>query len=77
MGGRKIGTVADPGGVPRGPWPPRSPVEISHKKMAAKGGHIDFMFLGPSPPLPHPAAGSDAVAIGVACDGTFTKGNNV
>ena len=26
--------------------------------MAAKGGHIDFMFLGPPP---HPAAGSDAV----------------
>ena len=24
--------------------------------MAAKGGHIDFMFLGP----PYPAAGSDA-----------------
>ena len=35
---------------------PSSPVQISHKKMADKGGHIDFMFLGP----PYPAAGSDA-----------------
>ena len=34
--------------------PPR-PVKISHKKMAAEGGRIDFMFLGP--PL-YPAAGS-------------------
>ena len=50
--------VADPGGVPRGPWPPPSPVEISHKKMAAKGGPIDFMFLGP----PYPATGSDAAS---------------
>ena len=33
-----------------------SPVQISHKKMATKGGHIDFMFLGP----PYLAAGSDA-----------------
>ena len=24
---------------------PTGPVKISHKKMAAKGGHIDFMFL--------------------------------
>ena len=38
------------------PHPP-SPVQISHKKMANKGGHIDFMFLVP---LPLPAAGSDA-----------------
>ena len=37
-------------GVPRGPWPPTA------LKMAAKGGHIDFMFLAP----PHLAAGSDA-----------------
>ena len=29
---------------------PPGPVKISHKKMAAKSGHIDFMFLGP--PLP-------------------------
>ena len=30
------------------------PVKISHRKMAAFGGHIDFMFLDPS----YPAAGS-------------------
>ena len=30
------------------------PIKISHKKMAAKGGHIDFMFLGP----PYLTAGS-------------------
>ena len=41
-------TVADPGGgVPRGPWPPPSPVQISHKKDGR--GHMDFMFLGPLP----------------------------
>ena len=44
--------VVDPGG-PRGSWPP-GPVKIGHKKMAAKDGHIDFMFLSP----PYPAAGS-------------------
>ena len=27
--------------------PPPDPVKISHKEMAAKFGHIDFMFLGP------------------------------
>ena len=27
-----------------------APVKISYKKMAAKGGRIDFMFLGPSYP---------------------------
>ena len=43
-------SVADPGGVPRGPWPPPpSPVEISHKKDGRLGGHIDFMFLAPLP----------------------------
>ena len=26
--------------------PPPDPVKISHKKMATKGGSIDFMFLG-------------------------------
>ena len=36
--------------------PRYGPVKTSHKKMAAKGGRIDFMFLGP----PYPAAGSDA-----------------
>ena len=37
--------------MPRGPCSP-SPVQISHKKVAAKGGHIDFMFLGPPPTRP-------------------------
>ena len=45
--------VADPG-VPRGACLPPGPVKISHKKMAAKGGRIVFMFLGP----PYPATGS-------------------
>ena len=41
-------TVADPGGgVPRGPWPPPALYKQVIKKMAAKGGHIDFMFLSP------------------------------
>ena len=42
----------------RGGHAPLSPVKISHKKDGCKieGGHIDFMFLTPSPP----AAGSDA-----------------
>ena len=52
---RKKLTVADAEG-PRGPCPPPGPVKISHKKMAAEGGRIDFMFLGPPPP--YPAAGS-------------------
>ena len=30
--------------------PPPGPVKISHEKMATKGGHIDFMLLGPSLP---------------------------
>ena len=30
------------------------PVKISHKKMAAFGGHIDFMFLSPSYQLMDP-----------------------
>ena len=46
-------SVADPGG-PRGPCPPRPRKQVI-KKMAAKGGCIDFMFLAPSP---YPAAGS-------------------
>ena len=41
-------SVADPGGA-RGACPP-GPVKISHKKMAAKGTRIDFMFLAPPPP---------------------------
>ena len=41
----------DPGGR-RGHSP--GPVKISHKKIAAKGGCIDFMFLTP----PYPATGS-------------------
>ena len=36
-------SVADPGGLAM----PPGPVKISHKKMAAKGGRVDFMFLGP------------------------------
>ena len=40
-------SVADPGGRDNS-----GPVKISHKKMATKRGHIDFMFLGPSPTLP-------------------------
>ena len=42
--------------MPRGTYPPPSPVRTGHKKMAAKGSHIDFMFLAPPP-----AVGSDAV----------------
>ena len=45
---RVIKAVADPGG--RGGHAPPDPVKISHKKMATKGGRIDFMFL--APPLP-------------------------
>ena len=52
-------SVTDPGGCRGGHAPSPSPVKISHKKMAAKGSHIDFMFLGP----PYPAAGSDAAGI--------------
>ena len=44
--------VADPGG--RGSHAPPGPVKITPKKMATKGGHIDFMFLAP----PYPADGS-------------------
>ena len=29
---------------------PPGPVKIGHKKMAAEGGRIDFMFLGPPSP---------------------------
>ena len=43
--------VADPGGA-EGAMAPPGPVKIGHKKMAAKGGCIDFMFLGP--PLTRP-----------------------
>ena len=46
-------------GVPRGGMAPPALYKQVIKKMAAKGGHIDFMFFGP----PHPAAGSDAVRI--------------
>ena len=46
--------VADRGGKGAMIPPPR-PCEISHKKMAAKGGHMDFMFI--TPPSPHLAAG--------------------
>ena len=51
----KLTVVADPGGA-RGYGPP-PPVLWKKviKKMAAEGGHIDFMFLGPHP---YPATGS-------------------
>ena len=49
MGGNLVViAVADPGGA-RGHGP-LGPVKICHKKMAAEGGRIDFMFLGPFPP---------------------------
>ena len=34
--------------------PPPSPVKMSHKKMAAKGDHIDFMFRALPPPPGRP-----------------------
>ena len=41
-----------------GAMPPSpGPVKISHKKMAADGGHMDFMFLDPAS---YQAAGSAA-----------------
>ena len=50
-------TVADPGGVPRGPWPPPGPVKTSHKK----DGHQRRLHrFHVSWPPPYPAAGSDA-----------------
>ena len=39
----------------RGQWghaTPSGPVKISHKKIAAKGSRIDFMFLAHTPPPP-------------------------
>ena len=45
-------SVADPGG--QGGHGPPGPVKKVIKKMAAKSGRIDFMFLG----SPYPAAGS-------------------
>ena len=42
-------------GAEWGHAPPPGPVKIGHKKMATKGGRIDFMFLAPPP---YPAAGS-------------------
>ena len=48
--------VADPGGVPRGPWPPAL-VQISHKKDGHQRRPYRFHVSCP----PHPAAGSDAV----------------
>ena len=53
--------VTDPGG-PRGPL---GPVKISHKKMAAKGSRIDFMFLAPLTRLLDPLLHGD--------DWTFTS----
>ena len=45
-------SVADPGECRRGHAPSPSPVQTSHKKMAAKGGDIDFMFLALPPTRP-------------------------
>ena len=42
----KVVPIADPGGGARGPCP--AGIVKINKKMATKGGHIDFMFLGPS-----------------------------
>ena len=42
-------TVADPGGA-EGAMAPPQPCTNNIKKMAAKCGHIDFMFFDPSPP---------------------------
>ena len=41
-------SVADPGG--EGATPLSGPIKISHEKVAAKGGRVDFMFLAPPPP---------------------------
>ena len=51
-------SVADPGGVPKGPWLPPSPVQTSHKKDGHQRRPHRFHV---SCPPPHPAAGSDAV----------------
>ena len=51
--GHSPDSVADPGGGCRGG---RGPPALVIKKMAAKGGPIDFMFLAP----PYLATGSDA-----------------
>ena len=45
----KFGHVISSGSRGRGGHAPPGPVKIIIKKMAAKGGHIDFMFLDPSP----------------------------
>ena len=51
-----LSSVADPEGAEGAmippPHPPTGAVKISHKKMATKGGHIDFHV---SWPLPYPA----------------------
>ena len=46
---RVIVTVADPGGVPRGPWPP-SPVQTSHKKDGRQRQTHRFHVSLPPPP---------------------------
>ena len=45
-----INPVANPGRAAEGAMATSGPVKIVIKKMAAKDGHIDFMFLGPPPP---------------------------
>ena len=47
--------VANPGRG-EGACAPPGPVKISHKRMATKGGSIDFMFLAPHP-CPPPNTG--------------------
>ena len=48
-------SVADPGGGPRGPWPPPGPVKIGHKKDGRQRRPHRFHV---SWPPPYPAAGS-------------------
>ena len=45
-GGGGVGVGVD------GAIPTPGPIKISHKKMTAKGGRIDFMFFGPFPTWP-------------------------
>ena len=50
FGWTKMYHFLDPG-WPKGPCPPPpGPVKISHKKLAAEGDSIVFMFLAPPPP---------------------------
>ena len=46
----QLDAVADPGG--QGGHGSLGSVKISHQKIAAEGGRIDFMFLAPLPIRP-------------------------